>query len=345
MLAKLQRLLHIAAAVILYYSGILALRRWCRIKLLGKDKVCVLGLHRVLTEEEQKRSNSLEGMIILEDSYLELLAYLQRRFHVISLDTFLARGDQNGAASKPQCIITFDDGWADTYSRAFPGLKKFGLPAVTFLATGTIGMRGGFWVEKVKKAWRRPATRERVQSALRQRADSSVAVSELEAIVEYLKRMSNEQREVVLALILPAKGEGVTDGSDEIDAMLTWDQAREMSSDGMEIGAHTVSHPLLSYEDKASVERELSVSKRTIEAKLGKAVRAFAYPNGDWNEHVREQVAHASYQCAFTTWPAWYARGENPYTISRVLLHEGNITTRRGIFSPAMLSLTLAGWA
>jgi hypothetical protein len=78
---------------------------------------------------------------------------------------------------------------------------------------------------------------------------------------------------------------------------------------------------------------------------LGKEVRAFAYPNGDWNESVRKQVANARYRCAFTTRPAWYDRSENFYTISRVLLHEGNITSRSGEFSPAMLDLTLAGWA
>jgi peptidoglycan/xylan/chitin deacetylase (PgdA/CDA1 family) len=343
MSAKLRRFLHVAAAKGLHYSGALGLWRWFRRKLLRNDEVCVLGLHRVLTKAEQERSNSLDGMIIRDDTYVALLAYLQRRFQVVSLDAFLLGRVQKAASSKPFCVITFDDGWADTYSRAFPELREFGLPAVVFLATGSVGSCGGFWVEQVKKAWRTPSTRERMRSALSESWEAGAAArADLEAVVDWLKRMRAERRNAILERILPAGGN--SDGGEEIDAMLTWDQAREMSDAGVEIGAHTVSHPLLSYEDEASVESELKLSKQTVEEKLGKKVRAFAYPNGDWDERVREQVAKAGYRCAFTTRPAWHDRSENPYTISRVLLHEGNITTHDGEFSPAMLNLTLAGW-
>jgi peptidoglycan/xylan/chitin deacetylase (PgdA/CDA1 family) len=155
--------------------------------------------------------------------------------------------------------------------------------------------------------------------------------------------MPMERRNAILHRTLPTDGN--SDGPEDVDVMLTWDQAREMSDAGVEIGAHTVSHPLLSHEDAASVERELKLSKQTLEERLGKKVRALAYPNGDWNERVRKQVEDTGYRCAFTTRPAWHDRDENLYTISRVLLHEGNITAQNGEFSPAMLNLTLAGWA
>jgi peptidoglycan/xylan/chitin deacetylase (PgdA/CDA1 family) len=341
---KLRRLLHVTVAKILYYSGALGLWRWCRRKLLRKDEVCVVGLHRILTRAEQERSNSLDGMIIRDVTYLGLLAYLQRRFQVVSLNDFLTDAEQRAGASKPQCIITFDDGWADTYSRAFPGLKQFGLPAVVFLATGAIGSCGGFWVEQVKRAWRTPSARLRMQSAMRDFSDKmAFTPTDLEAVVDWLKRMPTGRRTAILERMLPTDRD--SHRQDEIDAMLTWDQAREMSDVGVEIGAHTVTHPLLSYEDDASVERELKLCKQTLEEKLGKEVRAFAYPNGDWNERIRDQVAEIGYRCAFTTRSAWHQRGEDPYTISRVLLHEGNITAQQGEFSAAMLHLTLAGWA
>jgi peptidoglycan/xylan/chitin deacetylase (PgdA/CDA1 family) len=135
------------------------------------------------------------------------------------------------------------------------------------------------------------------------------------------------------------------DGPDEVDSMLTWNQAIEMSRDGIEMGAHTVGHPLLSYENDATVERELCVSKQTLEEKLGKKVRAFAYPNGDWDERVRRCVQQVGYEGAFSTRPGWYRQGQDPYIIRRILLHEGNVTDRKGHFSPAMLSLALAGRA
>lgn len=340
---KLRRFLRVAAAEALYYSGALALWRWCRRKFFDKDKVCVLGLHRVLTGDEQAQSNSLDGMIIRDSTYLALLAYLQEKFEVISLGAFLDGANGAADSSKPRCVITFDDGWLDTYSRAFPGLRQFGLPGVVFLATGSIGARGGFWVEQVKGAWRANAeTRQRLQAAMREAGNpGAAACGDLEVAVERLKRMPTKQRDAILHQALPA----VSDQLETVDAMLTWEEAAEMANGGVEIGAHTVTHPLLSYEDAASVARELQDSKRAIEQRLGKPVRAFAYPNGDWSVTVRDQVAQTGYRCAFTTHPAWHDRSENPYTISRVLLHEGNIAAQDGKFSPAMLALTLAGRA
>jgi len=343
MAAKFRRFLHVAAANTLHYSGALALRRWLRRWVLRKNEVCVLALHRVLTKAEWEESNSLPGMIILEETYLSLLAYLRRRFEVVSLDTFFGTPMHGLKSSKPLCLITFDDGWADTYSRAFPALKKFSMPAVVFLTTGFIGTRGGFWVEQVQKAWRTSSRRARLQSAARETAEANVAACvDLERLVEWLKRMPANERNVLLERMLSTSGNG--DGGADVDCMLSWDQARELSDAGVEIGSHTVSHPLLTYEDASSVEQELLLSKQTLEEKLGKKVRAFAYPSGDWSERVREQAARTGYGCAFTTQPSWHDRRENRYTISRVLLHEGNIASHQGQFSPAMLDLTLAGW-
>ena len=160
--------------------------------------------------------------------------------------------------------------------------------------------------------------------------------------MECLKRMPAKRRDAILQRGLPAVE---SDGRGQIDSMMTWEQAREMSRAGVEMGAHTVSHPLLSYEEPATVECELRLSKQMVEEKLGKPVRAFAYPNGDWNDRVSKQVEQTGYRCAFTTHPDWHDSRENQFTISRVLLHEGNITTQDGKFSPAMLNLALAGWA
>jgi peptidoglycan/xylan/chitin deacetylase (PgdA/CDA1 family) len=340
---KLRRFVHIVLAETLHYSGALTLRRWFRRKVFHRDEICVLGLHRVLTKSEQERSNSLGGIIVRNDTYLQLLEYVQRQFQIVSLDTFLASMEKGAVFSKPLCLVTFDDGWTDTYSHAFQGLRKFGLPAVVFLATGSIGSPGGFWVESVQKAWRDTGMRKQIGAIFCDLTLANAAPADPEPIVEWLKRMPTEKRNAILRTMLPASES--PSGQEEIDRMLTWDQAREMSDSGVEMGAHTVSHPLLSYEDKAYIERELQLSKQTLEEKLGKSVRAFAYPNGDWNEMVRKQVTDTGYRCAFTTRAAWYDRSENPYTVSRILLHEGNITAEPGEFSPAMFELTLAGWA
>ncbi len=342
MIARRRRFLRFAVADLLHYSGAFGLWRFLRQRVLHKKEICVLGFHRVLTKVEQSRSNSQDGMVLNDVTFVKLLEYLQRRFHVVSFETFSRAAAAEAGKSKPWCLLTFDDGWRDTYTTAYPCLRKFGMPVTIFLTTGAIEGREGFWVERLRRAWRVPSSHAQVKSVLsRVAVENKDRVAELEDIVEWLKHMPAEKRRLLLERLLPAENSG---DADEADSMLTWNQVIEMSRDGVEIGAHTVSHPLLSYEKDTTVEHELRISKQILEEKLGKKVRALAYPNGAWDERVRRWVEKVGYECAFTTRPGWHHWGEDRYIIRRILLHEGNVTGRNGQFSPAMFSLALAGW-
>jgi len=342
MIAKLRRFLRLVAADVLYYLGLLSLWRVVRRKIVRRNEVCILGLHRVLAEEQQTRSSSLDGIVLSEATFVKLLEYLTRRFCVLSLDAFLKHDAPESDRSKPRCLLTFDDGWRDSYTVAYPWLKNFGLPATMFLTTGLVGARAGLWVEQIVSMWRSSPRRPQIWSQLSAIIPEQDQVRTLEETIEYLKHMPAEKRQCILQQLLPMQEE--RHRHDEVDQMLTWDQVFQMSRDGIDFGAHTVTHPLLTFEHDTTVERELRVAKQTLEEKLGKKVRAFAYPNGDWDDRVRRWVEQTGYECAFTTRQGWYRSGEDPYTIRRIMLHEGNVTGRNRQFSPAMLNLTLAGW-
>jgi peptidoglycan/xylan/chitin deacetylase (PgdA/CDA1 family) len=341
MLAKLRRFVRSTAANVLHYSGAAESWRLLRQRALHRDEVCVFGLHRVLTKAEQSLSNSLDGMVLTDVTFAQLLEYLQREFSVISFEALFADGRQ-ADPSKPRCLLTFDDGWKDTYTRAYPCLKKFGMPAMVFLAAGAIESRRGFWVEDLRRLWKMPPARAQMKSDLRRLAgQNGNGLGELEQAVEWLKHMPTEIRDSFLAQLIPQEVRNAA--PDGIDCMLTWDDVLEMSRKGIDMGAHTLTHPLLTFESASTVERELRLSKHIVEEKTRKPVAALAYPNGDWNEDVRRCAERVGYRCAFTTRPGWFDRRQDPYTIRRILLHEGNVTDRHGHFSPAMLNLTLAG--
>lgn len=80
--------------------------------------------------------------------------------------------------------------------------------------------------------------------------------------------------------------------------MLSWRQIEEVAAAGVEIGAHSVSHPELDQLANAELRRELGGAKSALEDRLGGAVTGLAYPFGYSNRRVREMAAAAGYEYA-----------------------------------------------
>src|SRR5262249_48029078 len=103
--------------------------------------------------------------------------------------------------------------------------------------------------------------------------------------------------------------------------MLRWAQVREMHGDGIEFGAHTVNHPILSSLRPEAAFNEIAHSKRVIEETLQAPVRHFAYPNGtaeDFDRGTEELVARAGFTSAVST-----IFGVNTSTTNRYALRRG----------------------
>ena len=320
----------------LYYSGAFRCFLGRRAR---RRAVCVLGLHRILNDHQKSCCHSQDGIVLGESSFEEALDFLARNFDFISLTDFLAPKGQDRRSNRPRCVLTFDDGWRDNYVVAYPTLKRKGVPAAIFLATSMIAGQTTFWVERLRAACGDPATLAVLCKKVAPALNKSPSQVTLDDAIELVKHMPAEARQNYLDQCLPTLSSRY-DG----DQMLTWEQVREMSYDGIEFGSHTETHPLLTYEKDETIEHELRSSRQKIEVMVNAKVRAFAYPNGDWNERVRERVRQTGYECAFTTCSGWYRPGEDAYTAPRILLHDGNVTGASGRFSPAVFSLTLMGW-
>lgn len=342
MLARVRRILHVLVAGAFYYSGILGLLQFFRRRLLHENGTYVLGFHRILAESEKGHSDSLPGMILGESTFVELIDYLQKRMQFITLETFLQDGAGAHAGDKPRCLVTFDDAWTDTGARAAPLLKQRAMSAIVFVPVELVGQQEGFWIEQFVNAWKDPSSRTCLAPLVNRVSVAKGKVRGLEEVVQWLLHMPARDRQSFLEEVLPpnchnAKG--------NLDSIMSWEQLARIKDQGIEIGGHTLTHPLLTYEDDETVDRELRRGKQILEQQLGIPVRAFAYPNGDQDRRVRGQVIAAGYACAFTTAPGCYGRNHDKFEIPRFLLHDGNVTGLRGKFSRAMLNMTLAGWA
>lgn len=273
----------------------------------------VLTFHRVLGEPDPLLPDEPDAARFAAE--LDLLGAC---FQVLPLGEALGRLASGTLPLRAACL-TFDDGYANNREVALPLLLARGLPATFFVATGFLDggrMFNDTVIETVRRAPEEFDLRAEglgeyrlVDPAARRRA-----VDDLIGRLKYLdpvERLARAERIATLAGVsLPA------------DLMMTAAQVREVQRAGMEIGAHSVDHPILARVALEEARRQIVESKRQLEVLNGAPVRAFAYPNGrPGQDYGREHVAmvrEAGFEFALST--AWGAasRGSDPHQVPRV---------------------------
>ena len=99
---------------------------------------------------------------------------------------------------------------------------------------------------------------------------------------------------------------------------MSWSQVLDMARHGMDIEAHSMTHPDLTTVPAARLRLEVTVSRQELEQRLHRSVRVFAYPYGAYNAAVLRAVAAAGYRAAFTTRQGWWASRDQMLTLPRV---------------------------
>jgi peptidoglycan/xylan/chitin deacetylase (PgdA/CDA1 family) len=249
-------------------------------------------------------------------------------------------------------VVTFDDGWIDTYTEAWPLLKQFAVPAAVFLPIAYIGTGRLFWQEEL----------QHVLVDVRRRADGDASfaaavrsVLEAAGCSRVLTAPMTELRETIAACVQLQKDGGPDGGRplvDELrrrlgiasdahpaaDGFMTWAMAREMAQDGIVFGAHTVSHRLMTTLTPDELRDEVRRSRDVVKRELGRSALAFCYPNGDFNRAVIEEVEGAGFTHSFSTQSGSVSSDADRFSIKRVNIQE-DMTSTDGMFMARILGL------
>jgi peptidoglycan/xylan/chitin deacetylase (PgdA/CDA1 family) len=326
---------------LLYFSGLI---RWARKQVEASGGVIVLTFHRVLDDPAFGISNSPPGMIVRPQTFAALLRFLRKKYEILELTG--AAPPWNETLSS-RFAITFDDGWKDTSNIVFPLVRELGVPITVFVCPGVMGQTGGFWPEKVVRAWRRAnqsmELRERfseisARAGLKPSFSSHSDVNHpVEALIQYLKDLPADRRnEIVREIDFLQMDFPPPDSSVGVDEIMHWAESARMVAAGTQIGSHTISHEILTTVTKSEVQTELSGSKQMIEDSLGRACKLFAYPNGTWSPHIRDLVQEAGYVQAFANELGIWTAETDPLVIPRVNIWEASVIGPSGQFSPAV---------
>ncbi|MFC1533106.1 polysaccharide deacetylase family protein [Thermodesulfobacteriota bacterium] len=101
-------------------------------------------------------------------------------------------------------------------------------------------------------------------------------------------------------------------------SMLTWEQAQELAENNIEIGSHTLYHPILTKIPFSVSEKEIVLSKQMIESELNREIKYFAFPNGEYNKLLCETIRRSGYHASFIVkWDVNYS-GQDLYQLIRI---------------------------
>lgn len=264
----------------------------------GPARLSVLIFHRVTPEPDPLYPHEMHAV-----RFDALMGHVSRMFQVLTIGQAHAQWRVGGLPQGALCI-TFDDGYADNAEVALPILRRHGLAATFFVATGYLD-GGRMWNDTVIETLRACDRREIDLTALGlgtcRLGDEAARRAAIDAVLPVIKYMPLDKRQVALASLKAACGAPDL----PTDLMMRSEQVRELHRAGMEIGGHTVNHPILTELDDAAARREIQDGRAALQQLTGAPVSVFAYPNGrphrDYDRRHVDMVREAGFECAVST--------------------------------------------
>lgn len=303
---------------VMYSTGLLALKR----RFKPRNAITVLAYHAL---ESPRFLRNVLGIKACEADFKAQIEYIAANYNVLSMSELLSILSFRMPVPPNAIVITFDDGYADVFTIAYPKLKALGIPATVFLTTESVTCQKSIWTNKlygiIEAASNLKPTLEIAGHHMElDLSDPRFRMRDALSICSILKGMTPEER--ITALHSIARGLNVDPQYDPIEQlpMLNWEQVSILQRDGFLIGSHTVTHPILS---RCSEERqwmELSESKHEIETKTSAPCRVLAYPNGqlgDATDATRAIAKECGYEAAFRFTSGPVRSGIDNYDVPR----------------------------
>lgn len=217
-------------------------------------------------------------------------AYLRKHFQVVPLLQLVGQLSSGRRLDRRIVALTIDDGRRSCYEFLFPLLKEFELPATFFVVSSFI--RGEDWIWTDKVIW----------LSQQSNAPQELAPAKLDSLFRSLNRKRPEERNAWIEAMGTIMDLPCPRTAPPKFAPCSWSELREMADSGlMEIGSHTVTHPILSTVTDEESWDELTRSRAQIEEGVGRTVNCFCYPNGmsgDYRPSQVRQVQQAGYACS-----------------------------------------------
>lgn len=263
------------------------------------------------------------------DQHMKILKKWYRPIGLSELRTCL----NEGVIPSRTVVVTFDDGYADILQNAIPIIARYSVPAAVFVVSGAVGNNMEQWWDRLERL-----VKEVIGSNKTQVLDGGTNMPKWHVgpdtnLNDLLNRMHSSLR------ILPPehchrildqlhRQRGLKWEARSEHRFLTVSELRHMAGyEDVEIGAHTVNHPLLASLPLELQEQEIRESKKQLEQTLGKSVRLFSYPYGDRGSFLPgtvDAVKKSEFELACTSFHEPVCANTPHFELPRCAVHNWN---------------------
>jgi len=252
------------------------------------------------------------------DRFEEQLAYITRHFDTYWVSEIPEVMENLGSLSRPAVVLTFDDGLRNNVTYAAPLLEKYGVKATFYLVSDLLDGHSMLWNHEMRCRLALignnalpPTVGPFAESAERR-------WEEVGDFVESMKRWKYADRLALLSTLRETLPDPrYEDWMREEFEIMSETEARSLTA-LVEVGSHTRTHPLLDQLSEEAAETEISGSRQRLESIIGKPVKTFCYPNGQFSRQIVE-IVERCYSTAVTVEQGAIKRGDALHRLKRII--------------------------
>lgn len=260
----------------------------------------ILMFHGVVSDSAPPE-RSCNGQAIPVSGLRAQLEWLRAHREVVPLEEYLRRPRRRSPFARRRVALTFDDGLGAAFSRLHPLLRDMDLPATLFVSTAHLNGGPLLWFAYLNALCFESAAHE---VTVRGRVFSLRTLEERRRTRQALEaEAASEGDPVAYVLALQAEHPASDDWMQEYGGMTHAELAAAAQDSLLEVGSHTIHHPWLSRQSRAEQANEIEGGSAVLTRLIGRPVRYFAYPGGDYDARTVELLQELGFDAAFATLP------------------------------------------
>jgi peptidoglycan/xylan/chitin deacetylase (PgdA/CDA1 family) len=301
---------------------------------MRRRSLAILMYHGVTNQQ----TSIVDWCQVRVEDFRRQIEILAREYRVLPLHEVVERLRNGSPLPERTACLTFDDGFKNFYTHAWPILSQYQLPSTVFLVTALPDSRLPPWPGKILWAMTK-TTRASVRFDGKEWPLSKGRPSEIlyARIVDRMKALPKKQRERTVQEFSAELANGSpADFTGSPRATMNWEEIQQLAStDLVRFGSHTHTHPSLSFCPSEEQLEELQVSRSVLRERISAADNLFCYPFGDYTSSTIGHLIELGYSCGLTTVSGLNSLSSNLFTLRRVGIG-ARMTT--AMFEMAMLA-------